>query len=473
MVMPKIVRPQIIRRLPNNWVEILRALNSSGINSLIKSAVIEILKHSRMPKYWFSSENHYLVYNQYFRGYPYEIWVSDNYIFVRTFTPVITSLNRARYYWSDYEREKARNDMRGYVDEWLFGINSDGKLFVNHINRNYWQELSRIGATEKVAEGVIRIVPVVNIISDNVIRNDVLHYHQDSDRNEYTILSESGSYRVQGEVVFDYEVYDIERIASTIAERFVNSVLSEINRTINLYIYMRIRDWLMRFGISTVLHSNITNNWFSVVVPECATNNYARQNDEIAQRIANEIAKIFTNDVDPAIPVNNWIRSEFSRRRFERHADLIITVHNAVFRQYHELYYYVRNEVKRQLMYLIENRVVKTYHVYHGNHLITIESIPLEFSVDIPKHINPLSNYYPEEEITISGTLRNDREFYVLQGYRAILYHDEHGAITVEFDKPGKVEIGNTFSSQLYINMLNRIGVKRLIESLKKGGANA
>jgi len=469
MVMPKIVRPQIRYEPPKGLSKALDIIP----NPILRSALCRISFREKIRKERFSSGSHYDIYKTYFRGYPYDIWVSPNYIFVRTFTPAITYMNRERYYWGEYERKRAMNDIQGYVDEWIIGINSDGKLFINHINRHYRQTLSNVADVVNPVDGVAVIKSRLNIMSDDVARHDVLAYHHDVADNEMITLSDSGVYRVQGEIVFDYNIMELDSLASYIAERFVDAYLAEINRIINLYIYMRIRDFLMNFGISTALHQDITRNQFSIIVPECATKHYAGWYQNTTERIAREIEKIFRNELVPEMSDRLWIESRFVERRFSNHADLSIRIHNVVFRVYHDIYDYVKREVRNQVIRLIESKTYKTYTVYHGNHIIRIDSLPLEFSVDIPEEINPLARYYPEETITISGTLRNDRLFYVLPGFKATVEHNEHGHAEIEFRNPGRLEIGNTNSSQLYVEMLNRIGIKKLIEHITKGGANA
>jgi len=469
MVMPKIIRPEIRYQSPKGVSKALDIIR----NPPLRVALCRIAFKEKISKTWFSSGNHYDVYKTYFRGYPYEIWVSPNYLFIRTFTPVITSLNRARYYWSDHERKRALNDIEGYVDEWVIGVNSDGKLFINHINRHYGQRLSSVADIDNPVDGVAVIKPRLNIIDDDVVRHDVLAYHIDVAESEMITLIESGVYRVQGEIVFDYNVMDIDNLAAYIAERFVDAYLGEINRLINMYIYMRIRDWLMGFGIATVLHQDITRNHFAIVVPECATRHYADMIENVSGRIANEIAKLFRNELLPEGSDRLWVESRFVERRFSRYADLVIRIHNAVFKAYHDVYDYVKRKVKEQVMGFIESKTFKTYTVYRGNHIIRIESIPLEYSVEIPEELNPLARYYPEESIAISGTLRNDRMFYILPGFKATVEHNEHGVATVEFRNPGRVEIGDTHASQLYTSMMDRIGIKKLIEHITKGDGNA
>jgi len=480
----EIVKPIIKYKYITDIYNAIEYLNKIAKENPVKGIILDIAKlvitRNRIPKELFTDNNHYMIYRQYFKGYPYRIVLSEDYLLVDNLIPVISRLNRC-YYYCD---EDSKKDIYVYLDRWIFGINSDYKLFINHIDRERYIRLSKL--LSKYYESCVKdsntdryvcvITPVIEYRESDLIRFDYLGYEIDSNNEENISIIANGLYRIQGEVLFNFRYMDIDNIVNIIVNEILTQLRNDINRIINTYLLIKIRDYLSRYGFSNMEIFSLENSTFYLRIRDCITKDfYNSHKDKISKALnvlKENIYQYLLNDVildklmEYVIRVNPFIHIR------DNYIDIDIEISNAHIIYLYEICNYVREHLLKSVKELVDNKVYKEYTVYHGNHLIKIQSIPLEYSIDIPSEINPLKQLFPENDIIMNANLRNNTRFYVLPGFKASIKHNQHGITNVIFENPGEITIFDTRISTEHLEFQNRVAFKNMINQLLNNNNN-
>jgi len=480
----KIVKPIIKYKYIIDNYNAIEYINRIAREHPVKGIIIDLAKYiitkKRIPKELFTDSIHYELYRQYFKGYPFRLVISSDYLLVDNLIPVISSINRCRYY-CDSEGYK---DMYTYLDRWVFGINSDSRVFVNHLRRErgiklskhiYWSEN---GCVEDSNTGryICVIVPNIEYAESWRIRFDYLGYDIDTNNEENISIVLNGAYRVQGEVLFGFIYMDYERIINTISQNIVNQLRSDINRIVNTYLLIKIRNYLSQYGFTNMETGNLDVSTLFIRIRNCITKAFYKNNkDKIvkALRMLREnIYQYISNDILPDKTIDNVIYIRDLLHIRDNYVDIDIEIESSYTRYWIDIYNYIKEYTLKSIRDLVENRVYKEYTVYHNNHLIKIQSIPLEYSIDIPSELNPLKQLIHENDIVLNANLRNNTVFYVLPGFKANIQHHQHGITNITFEKPGAIQIFDTRISLEHLDFQNRIAFKNMINQLLNNNNN-
>lgn len=423
----------------------LDRIRKSELNDKIKIIAIEILKRKKLPKSLFVDKNHYLLYNKYFKGYPYQIKISNNYIIVDMLIPL--GIKRRYYWYSDNDKDK----VLAYKNQWVLGLDSNGKLFINlrlADNSRYYNKT---------------IFPEEKITSDNEIRKYELFYDIDSNDNEIveikTYEDNSISYRVQGEIVYALRKTELENLKEIIIGRILTNIDTQLYTIVNTYLLHKVRLFLLGLGFSNIENGRLDNEVLIIEIPNIYVNSKLEDKlNALRKRIFDLLKDDFLSDF-----VNDSIEVFYTSVRFNRrYANITIRLKTALTKHFYALNNYVYNELKKYIGELISNKVKKTYTVYMSNHKVVIDSIPLEYSITIPKELNPISNIYPENEIVVNANIRNEREFYVLSGFSSTITHNAHGITNITFKENGIVELSTLPISTMHFRYQNNIAFSQL-----------
>jgi len=422
--------------------------NNNMINDLIFTIANNIIKRNRLDKNVFSDIYHYYMYKIYFKGYPIQVMISPDYLVVSN---IIFVYAPREYCYG----EKCIEKTRAYIDKWVFGINSDSKIFINHLDRDYGVYIPNHIKSYDRYSNVVVVEPVVMYRENYEIRMSELSYDRDYGNYEKIFIDRNYVYRIQGEILYSFHEQQISDLVNSMVESIVNSMFNQIYGVYNTYIYVNVEQVLRKLGFSVIEHNRLDNIDIRIVIPRVSTvyNENARKklNYLLYDFIVNEL------NYDVSVYVN------LRRDRFSRYYSFEITIsHKKPFAEF-EITKYVSNALKEYVRQLIENRVYREYTVYHGNHIIKIQSLPLEYSVSIPNELNPLKQIFPENDIILNANIRNNRRFYVLKAFKSIIQHNQHGITNIEFLENGIIDIENTRVSNIYPEFQNRVAFRLLV----------
>jgi len=421
--------------------------NEEKVNDLIFSIANRIIRRNRLDKDIFTDLHHYYMYKTYFKGYPVEIMISNNYLYVSNIIFVYSPREYCYY-------EKCIPKVRAYIDNWVFGVNSDNKIFINHIHREHGVNVYDYIDNYNKTFNVITIKPKVYFVRDIYIQANKLGYNRDYGNNENIVINDDNIYRVQGEILYHFTYLSKDNMVNHIVDRILGILSRQVYGIYNTHIYVNIELMLRKLGFSIIEHTNLGDSTLFIRIPGVSTT----YNEYVRNKLINMINDLLINKLKYDI----GFMISLNKPRFSRYYEITIQVY--IKTPYFELpiVKYIDNELKKYVSNLIDNKISKTYTIYHGNHIIKIESIPLEYSVEIPNELNPLKTLYPENDIVLNANLRDDIRFYVLPGFKATIYHDSHGITNIVFENPGEIVIGNTRVSIYYPEFQNRIAFKVL-----------
>jgi len=418
---------------------------------IIISIADRVIRRNRLDKHIFTDNLHYLMYKTYFKGYPVYVGVAKNYLLVDN---IIFVYSKNEWYYN----KRYIPNTRAYIDRWIFGINSDNKIFINHIFRHYGVEILEYVNEYDKEHNTIYIEPKISPFNDSNIQEYEFGYSYDCENREEIILVEGGTYRVQGDIVFSFGLENIDNLVNHIVLAIIGNMSNQIYGVYNTYVYINVEQFLRKLGFSIIEHNRLTDTIIQIVIPGVST--YKNENARVF------LEKALYNFINYDLGYSVNVNVSMVKPRLSRHYNIEITIsHNTPYMEF-EIAKYALKTLREYVKNLVDNNVYKTYTVYHGNHIIKIDSIPLEYSVEIPKEINPLKQIYPENDLVLSANIRNDRRFYVLPSFKAIIQHYQHGITNITFNNYGIVDIENTRTSELYPNFQNIIAFKNMINQL-------
>lgn len=421
----------------------IRELEKDGnYNRLVLSFVKRSLKRERVGNEWFSSELQYLLYRRYFRGYVSDVILSPSYAVVRTVEFQI----RRRRYWGGYVIIEVRRT-------WIVGVNSDSKLFINLVAYE-----SRSRSVEEVSE--VRVVASVGFDSDDGIREYYMAYTSDRADNEIVEIDEEPKpislVRVQGEVVTQVECNEEECVKRRLVSDILMSSMDRVYQLAHTYYANVIRRILTDLGFSAI--EVRLDGWHTRITIPSVVPSDKQYDDEVKSKIIRleDLIKERIGEKRVYVSIDRGSSGFGGYKSVVVEVDLQDTL---VARRVAD---YLRHEAEKLVERLVSERAKRKYTVYFGNHKVVIESLPLEYTFILPDDVNPLKNIYPENRVSISVSLRNNRRFYVLSGYEAYLYHSEHGVARVVFKRPYVVDLATTHVDPLHNVYANRVAFSRL-----------
>ena len=418
--------------------ELREILSYKDIHPLIRIAATKIFRNEKIEENYFSSKMHYKMYVEKFRklGKVVDMKIAPHYIFVITRSKRWFLVG----FWDKWYR------YYDYVYQWVFGINSDGKLFINLVGSERYDKTDNKERFEEYDN------LWVGLVDDWNIRQFHLQYDIDSNDLAEITLNEYGKiYRVQGEITMELS-----------PPPNLNSFLNDLTHNTNVDLVNLIENYLIRKTILVLNYIGFGRIEIGrmgrdrvVVVRNAIPRYYDYHNRElIEKRLKELLRKSIGEGIDVRIP----LRGEWDNP----YLPILIEFSPLSTQKYRALREYIEKEIKKKVKEAIEKREKKTYTTYIGVHRITIESIPRTYTIEIPKELNPLVELYPEtENITITATTQR---YYVLPGFKATIYHPEHGSTAVKFEKEGILEINTTFVDFHHGLFQNRIAVRMLLD---------
>jgi len=424
--------------------------NEEKVNDLIFIVADKVIKRNRLDRKIFTDIYHYYMYRQYFKGYPVELTISNSYLIVKN---IIFVYSPREYCY----HEKCIPKVRAYIDKWLFGVNSDNKIFINHLDREYGVHIYDYIDNYNKTFNVITIKPIIRFVKDIYIQVSDLGYNHDYGNSENIVISDNGAYRVQGEIVFSFTYLSIDNLVNNIVDRILINLLRQVFSIYHTHIYVNVERILRKLGFSIIEHTNLTDSSLFIQIPRVSTTH----NEYVRTKIVEILNDLLINKLGYDI----GFTVSLTKPRLSRYYNIVIQIYLRRPLSETPIGKYIDKEFTKYVKQLIDNRVYKTYTVYHGNHIIKIDSIPLEYSIEIPSELNPLKEIFPENDIVLSTSIRNDSRFYVLPGFKATIYHDSHGLTNIVFENPGVLDIGNTRVSLRYPEFQNIVAFRVLANS--------
>jgi len=419
----------------------LNEIRSANVNLGIKHIALSIVKRKRLNKNLFTDKNHYLLYSKYFKGYPIKIFLSNKYVVVENIIP-LHKRKRYCYYCRDNEDKDNDNKVYAYMQIWVLGFDSNNKLFINLIRNNPAEYFSRY------------ITPILELNEDKDIELYFLGYSYNVGDNEIIAIKDRGIYRVQGEIVYNFVHYEYSFLKDIIISKIRNNIDNQINTLVNTYLAFKVRQFLLSLGFSDITIRGVNTPNLEIRINRLY---YVKDFDKKINKLKQLLSKLLINDLTE----DNGLRIEKEYIN-SRYRDIVITLYPSYTVQYRRLSDYVKNELDKYLYEIMSNKVKKAYTVYLGNHKIVIESIPLEYSILIPKDLNPTKDIMQENEVIINANIRDNIEFFVLEGFRSEVYHNVHGAGKIEFYNPGLVGLTTTVIDNMHFRYQNHIAFSQL-----------
>jgi len=420
----------------------LSKVRSAEINDKIKVIAIEILKRKKLNKAIFEDKNHFLIYKRYFKGYPALIKLSNSYIVVENLIPI--AKRKCRYWCSSYyEDNNLDKKVYAYKEIWVLGLDTNNKVFVNLLNRipaDYY---------------IKNITPIIEIHNDEFIRDYHLGFNYNVGDNEKIVIDIPGRYRVQGEIVYEFAQHNYEDIISYMISKIMSNINPELFTLVNTYLAFKIRNYLLSLGFSDFEISRLDNSDLRITIRNIY---YSKDFDKKLNKLRNLIIELLKDDIMYTNSI--VVRESYAHNSRYRHIEIITSNNYAI--QYIRLVEYIKNELHKYISELIHNKVKKEYTVYIGNHKIRIESLPLEYNIEIPNELNPVKDINPEYVQIINSNIRDNIEFFVLEGFSSTISHNVHGIGNIEFKEEGILRLTTTVISDSQFRYQNQIAFSQL-----------
>jgi hypothetical protein len=426
----------------SNNSNIFSFLNEKGVDKRL----IEFLNFYSMGKRdrtrkMFTNELHYEIF-KHLPLIPKGIHVSKNYVLIE--------------FEREYERKKIWDSYRVHMySQYLVGINSDGKLFINKVDfrildsmylgdvmfRNY----GRVEAYFMRDEYVMHCLGY-DVDLENGIVKSIPIYSDDGKPFE--------NYRVQGDLRLSINAF--EEVDKYYSHLVRIEVFDEIFRILSRIVLERVSNVLAQYNIPTEWNRNILA---SLIIPR------HKKDDEIKSMI-DEIVKllekeIYLSDMSndyiirnkyrdytfPSVPYDICIEIDVGRGTFGfRYLPMTINV-----RLSNEVIDKFTDHVMKNLRFESDKRVI-----YFGRHKITYEGYPFQFTIATQLPLLNLDGVNDEIVMNI-----NLRQYHMAKG-KMTIEHVEHGKYEYNVERDIVVSFGSTLVHRENDSRLGYYALKNL-----------
>jgi hypothetical protein len=325
-----------------------------------------------------------------------------------------------------------------FLTAYIFGIDRDtGEIFVNAV-----RDCCPCSCTdcEKTRCGKIQLI----FDKDGSIETSVRSAFGFQYEIDASTISDTGVYRVQGEIMFQIE--------NLHALRRTGRILHEVRRYLQYLVYDRIVAVLSDYGFSPEVVSIRNDMWVRLL---------GLRTKGHEQRVVKLLGRYFNAEYHENLAYPYMLTCNTNYGRVE--AYLTIRRMKPMGERYYGLYMHVDLpailEAENRLAEdIIENllRIEKTNVVTRINrHIIELHGVvPLVFNY------TPLEQVYVLDPVTIPIAL--PRHYVVVPESRAIIRHPEHGERVVRFNGVFLLRIRTSRVANIHIARVNRLAVRRL-----------
>jgi hypothetical protein len=351
--------------------------------------------------------------------------------------------------WSIYN-DDVWNEHSVRTTSYVYGFNNDGLLFVNRIDsRNIF---------DYATPQLIAFKDNITIYSVNdVVIHKILGYDYDVGELSEITVSDSGSYRVQGEIVLNVKVVNS-------IEDYYKRIINDLEDQLRGYVHIIILDVIMsillslRFNVS--LHESETGQLGIALI------DIRRRGDNIESKLRYIAYEILENlktfmEIDSYrvdIDFSGNIRDIIIRSRYYGEFIINFVLSRIPFNsKYGDVYIrlilnrdgLIMEELKTDLYNQLRRLQKSRFNHVIGNHKIVITNAlsseitytpPIRTQIISTTPIRLSSNYYyvdSESEITIT--------------------HNEHGITKIKFTKPMFIMFTTTNIDLSYAGECNRV----------------
>jgi hypothetical protein len=376
--------------------------------------------------------------------------VSDRYetVYKKPYLSIYVSPSYLIYRFTNYIKSCKKEDSdcdthTGSQHYYVFGVDSDNKVFVNRVFRAPIMYDNRIEISPNIE---LRLIG-----SDGEIR-DIMGYRIDlADKEEVVLdVTENANIRVQGDMVLIVEPLGESLIKYIHPERIIGHMVLLLVDVIN-----RI---LLDHGISCIIARN------GVLIENVAP----RRNETFyLRKIFNLIAKELKELLGDVEIREDWYTVTIKGGDFKGFIVRVRTMGGGFGNRYNHIEIEIDwdglervnnqflNELRNELLKAVENIPLTNTEFNIGNHHVKMFNVkPLSFM------------YRPNRQpLTINEnviTIINRLTFIVNPKSRVELYHKEHGVKTIRFNNDCVIRFVHVLIDSRYIDERNRVIVRNL-----------
>ena len=259
----------------------------------------------------------------------------------------------------------------------IVGVNDDGKLFCN----------------------IVDVDPSLFVTHGTFSHEEVLGYDVDS-----TYINGSGSFRVQGDLVFRVEAYEEVRAYRLYYDNMMDTICNAIRHRVKNHIMAEALRYLGKLGLSCDMGID-----YLLIHSE---ESFHEVRDYLLKEL-NRLVRKISNKYGGKAWVTSPMLSESLDFSFYYTEDT---------NKLHKIYHKVVDEVVRELLTEREERVIIA-----GNHTIRVNSYPTTASIELPDFL--FGGHISVFPVFVS----NAREGFITRE-EVTIEHEEHGATVVKFD---------------------------------------
>jgi len=442
---------------PQDLEYITKFLSGNGVPEKTVNLVKILLTNRRIPSTFFVDEYHWLYYLRY---------VKPKLVRLKA----IAVSKNGEYIIVDVDIGKKYENWHTY----LIGFDSQqGKLFVNHVF-----DLPSPYAIDVVDINGIRIL----VVEESVVKDVVLGYGIDLDRNEYDVIDASWfgkrrdvAFRVQGDVVL------YVRMVDDIRKRYVDDIEwhagSQLSDLLWLYtcnlIARKLREY--RIAARIVRQNRLAVITIPSVVPRKAEKDRVERYLKAVANIVREALQVLDPKGELRVECRDYgacfvmIDSYKPIRVVKAAGGEWGNPYVDIFVEQCMWYYdtIVRFSVLRKVLGYVVNQInefakqaeprVYTHRV--GDHVIQIPSLPRRIAIPIPDE-------YFDAELQNTTIMVSLERYYVPRGSEIVLYHSQHGRKVVRLDVDADIEIGTTGVHDMHSAEMTRVALQLLVKKL-------
>jgi hypothetical protein len=366
-----------------------------------------------------------------------------------------------------YRYKNYDDDYYTYLDhhnhDFIIGFDTNGKLFVNEIPHRFLNY--KLGMIKEFKEkGVeVRVVDRDEVLIGLGFRYDV------ADR-ELIEISETGLYRVQGEIILNVmsELNSVEEFYRSLVNR--GGIVAYVDNYLMNYIAMALID--LGFGIDiansivlrNILHSNIVKNCdkimkilkalgFNIIEQlkkymEIYAVNYGEEKSEYT-----DIYVVYFTVVSNVTMFDLRLSFNYFRPRpfQEPYSDIVVTV-SVRFDSCR-----LCKEIENEFIETLRSTPRQTFKMLLGNHLIELKNVYSGSIVFRP------SRRLEIELFRLPTIVNNINAYYVDRESEVTIIHREHGVTRIRFEKPFLVNFSTTTVLHNYHEKLNRVVLNNIV----------
>jgi len=409
----------------------------------------------------FSSKNHYIYYKHYLlrklsmigKIYRYSRWGAETKKRFNLAIGIGKTYAVVEFIKCVKDEGKEPDCYRAF--SYLIGVNSDGKLFINKVDFGA-SNLSIYGESmHDLVVGKSKIY--MYIISDYEVKR-MLGFTYENENSEVTI-DRSGMYRVQGEIVLDVDMLNLDRKEAE--DKYIYRIESLLTFPMQYYVEYLLTDHIAR--ILSEMGFNVRYRDRHLVI-DGAIDRKREELDIAAIMIA--LSKKLREESHEVVYIDR------ERREMEINSELFgkygVSVKRHVGR-FGERYKPVKIEVWIMRCgnicseiaididaHLRESNLRNTYRYLVGGHIVTLKDV-MSSSITYTPAIKPL--ILRERQITVESDW-----FYADESSEIELIHREHGVTKIRLAKPSFIRITTTRVDRSYQQEQNRVALSILKE---------